>query len=126
MCIAVAFLLKGSGSFKPIIGEVAATLALDAVLSQVPGGFLASLVMGLESDESPAQRAARKLNEQIDMLLSALPDVGSLSAEELLSTREALKTIIQNMPVIKEPPTPTPPIGIQLPGFQYSSRPDWA
>jgi hypothetical protein len=36
----------------------------------------------LESDESPEQRAARKLNEQIDTIMSVLADVSSMSAEE--------------------------------------------
>src|SRR5205807_779413 len=55
-----ALLLKSGVSFKWIVGETAASVGLDVVLSQLPGGFFASLVIGMESDESPEQRAARK------------------------------------------------------------------
>ena len=123
-----AILLKAGGGFKTIVGEVAANVALDVALSLLPGGFFASYVIGMESDqyESPEQRATRKLNEQIDTLLSALPDVGSLSEEDLKTTRDNLKAIIQNPLVIKVSPEPQPPSGIRLPGFQWLPHPDWA
>lgn len=121
----VGYLLKSGSTFKQIAGEVAANIALDVIVSKLPGGFFASLVIGIESDETPSQRAARKLEEQIDSLLSTLPDVNGMSAEDLKTTRDTLREIIQNAMVINVEPEPQPP-GINLPGFKFSTQPDWA
>ena len=67
------------------------------------------------------------VNEQIDTLLSALPDVDTLSAEDIKTTRENLKTIIQNPLLVNVESEPQPP-GIRLPGFQWPppQPTDWA
>jgi hypothetical protein len=128
LCLAVVegmgWLLKSGSTFKAIVGEVAANVALDVIISKLPGGFFASLVIGLESDESPDQRAARKLEEQVDTLLSSLPDVDAMSTADLKTTRDTLKGMIQNAMVINlKQPAPSP--GIKWPGFKYSVQPDF-
>jgi hypothetical protein len=121
---AAVYLLRSGAEFRQVAGEIAANLALDVVLSKLPGGFIASLVMGLESDNKPLIDA-RKLSEDVDRMLEVLPDVKSFSPADLQSTRDALKELIQNpiaIPEKEEPPS------LHLPGLTWPDKPkaDWA
>jgi hypothetical protein len=79
----------------------------------------------MESDESPDQRAARKLNEQVDLLLSLLPDVNALSPADLQTTRDHLKAMVQNPLMLETPFESAPPSGIHLPGLNWQPHSDW-
>ncbi len=102
------YFLKAGEDFKQIVGEASAQVGLDLLLSRLPGGLFASFVIGMESDESPEQRAARKREDQIGAIIEMLPGSENLSKEDLKSTRAAIKELLENPLVIPEPPAPPP------------------
>lgn len=121
------YLLTGGTSVRQVAGSLAAEIGLDVVLSKLPGGLFASLVIGLESDESPAARAARKREEQIDALIDLVPDFKTLSAADLKASRDALRELLDSPMIVEDPPKEPPP-GINLPGFHLEATPkaNWA
>jgi hypothetical protein len=116
------YLLKAGENLKQIAGEIILQVGLDFVLSKLPGGLAAGFVIGLESDETSEQRAARKLEEQIDELLSTIPNIGSMSKEERTNMRDVLKQMIENPIIIPEPPEPPAHNRQILPGLWWPSR----
>ncbi|RKH15357.1 hypothetical protein D7V97_00705 [Corallococcus sp. CA053C] len=115
-----AMYLFTAGSSVRQVGTVAAEIGLDLLLSKLPGGLFASLVIGLESDESPAALAARKREEQIDALLELVPDFKTLSAAELKESRDALKELLESPQIVEDPPETG---RIKLPGLDIPSVP---
>lgn len=119
------FLLRSGEKFKQVAGELAASIALDCVLLRLPGGFFASMVIGLKNDN---QRAI-EMQEAVDQLFSMIPDAESLPDDERKKTREALRDILENPVEIPDPPLPPGQPREILPGFYVPSRDgptDWA
>jgi hypothetical protein len=110
------FMLSSGVQLKQVGAQLVAQFAVDSVLSRLPGGLFAAFVIGMESDESPSQREARLLNEQIDAVMEKIPGIETLSAAEKKSSRDAVKQMLQN-PIIIEDPSAQPP-GFKLPGFR--------
>lgn len=48
------------------------------------------MVIGLESDETPAVRAARKRRETIEEVLAAVPGINTMSQAEQDATKKAV------------------------------------
>lgn len=120
---AAAFLLKSGEDFKQVAGEIVANVALDVVLSTLPGGFIAGMTLGLESDNQHEIEMGRK----VDNLLAMIPDADSLSAADLKTTRAALRELIENPIEVPEPPAPEQP-GFFKRNFPeiFGPTPDWA
>jgi hypothetical protein len=110
------FMLSSGVQLKQVGAQLVAQFAVDSVLSRLPGGLFAAFVIGMESDESPSQREARLLNEQVDAVMEKIPGIETLSAAEKKSSRDAVKQMLQN-PIIIEDPSAQPP-GFKLPGFR--------
>ena len=88
-------------------------------MSRLPGGFIASFVLGLGSDNQPLMLARNK-EEDIDRLMALLPDVATLSPADLKTSRDALRALIEAPIEIEEKPLPP---GIWLPGFVWPGQP---
>ena len=93
------FMLRTGESVKQLLGELVAETALGAVLSRLPGGFLASITLGLKSDN----QYEIKMTDRIDEILSAIPDFDKLPAAEMKSSRATIRGMIEN-PLVIEPP----------------------
>jgi hypothetical protein len=109
-------ILRGGGELKTIVGEVIADAALGWALSRFPGGFWATMVVGMESDESPGARAARKKKETIDYIMGDLP---KMSPADEQATRDVIKQMLEEPVILQPPDTPPPTPGLQLPGFKF-------
>jgi hypothetical protein len=120
------FAMRGGGDITTALGEVAAETAMGAVLSRLPGGFFASMVIGLESDESPGARAARRRAETIDTIAGSIPGFQSMSEAEQKLAKEAIGALLDDPFMVVLPPPPPAPRNL-LPGFR-SPFPgtDWA
>lgn len=116
------YLFQNGADARAVIGEVAATFALDALLARLPAGWAASLVIGLESDETEEQRELRKLRERL------VPDYLNLPADVQRATDAALLELIRNPLKVEVPPEPAQ--RPTLPGFDMNRwgapRTDWA
>ncbi|MCY9696094.1 hypothetical protein [Paenibacillus alginolyticus] len=111
-----------SDSAQSILGELVAQTIFDTALSLLPGGFFAGLVVGLESDESPSQRAARKRAETIDEICGSIPGFTGMSPDEQKSIREEIGKLLDEPLFIPDPPSP-PSRGLKLPFFNYQIGP---
>jgi len=106
------------------IGEFVAETVFGSVLSRLPGGFIAGLVIGMESDESPGQLAARKRNETIDSICLSIAGFDKMSVSDQDKIREEIGKILDEPLKIEVPKKP----GQLLPGLDYDSwkpRTDW-
>ncbi|MBA3868888.1 MAG: hypothetical protein H0X30_07030 [Anaerolineae bacterium] len=109
---------------QQVLGTIVAETALGAVLSRLPGGFIAGIVIGMESDESPDALAARKRKETIDDLVFSLPDSESMSEADLNAAREEIGKILDT-PI--EITVPSPANNVEpLPEWIPSSNQDSA
>ncbi|WP_375304417.1 hypothetical protein WI560_19200 [Bradyrhizobium sp. A11] len=111
-----------SDSIMKTLGNLALESALGAILSELPGGFFGSMVLDLESDESPGQRLARKKRETIDEICSQIPDFSLMSPSEQTRTRDVIGEMLEKPLDIPPPPEPSKPKYI-LPGFPSPSSP---
>jgi hypothetical protein len=116
------FMLTGGMSLKELASDIAWQFAMDTILSKLPSGGIAALVIGLESDESPSQRQARVLNEQIDAIMDRIPGVDTLSDTDKATSRDAARQILLNPIIIEDPTANNPPQNL-LPGFKNPNLP---
>ena len=129
----LAILVSGGALFalhsdaaQSALGEFVAQTIFDTALSLLPGGFIAGLVVGLESDESPSQLAARKRRETIDEICSSIQGFSTMTAEEQKTTQEEIGKLLDDPIMIPDPPNP-PAKKQLLPGLNYPDvRTDWA
>lgn len=119
----VSYMMRSGADLKAIAGEVVTQLAVDTLISRLPGGFFASLVLGLESD-NPAEIARQKLEESVDAVFYTLPGAETMPEADKQATRDAIRTVIQNPIDVGEPPDSRRP---SLPGFVFPHEGnDWA
>lgn len=113
-----------SDAVRDILGEIVVQTIFDTVLSLLPGGFFAGLVIGLESDESPSQRASRKREETIDEICSSINGFLALAETEQKSIREEIGKLLDDPLLIPDPPTPPTRKQI-LPGLYSPNGNEW-
>jgi hypothetical protein len=102
------------------LGEFAAETALGAALCLLPGGFVAGLVIGLESDETPSQAAARKRQQTIVDITSHIPGFLSLSPAEQKQVSDDVGQLLDQPLIIPDPaPPPSAPPNRGLPGSEF-------
>ena len=119
------WVLRSGESTKQFLGETAAQFAFDAVLSKLPGGFIASFVVGLESDETEAVRKARKRKETINEMIPAIiPDYKTMSEADLNAVSEEIGKLLDDPLVIVDQ---EPAKKQFLPGFdqKWLGSDDW-
>lgn len=120
------YAMRGGTELSTALGEYAAETALGAVLSRLPGGFFAGLVIGLESDESPSARAARKRQETIDQIAGSIPGFSAMSAADQQKVMNEIGTLLDEPFIVSTPPQASGPRQL-LPGFQSPvPHTDWA
>jgi AAA+ ATPase superfamily predicted ATPase len=111
---------------KQVASGLAADVALGAIITRLPGGLFASLVIGLESD-NPQLMEAQRLEERVDELTKYIPNYDAMTEEEKQASRAVLKEIIKAPLKDPEPPPPKAPM---LPFFDEKKwlppRTDWA
>jgi hypothetical protein len=112
------FLLTGGMSLTQVAVDLVAQFAGDVLLSRLPGGGAAAFVIGLPSDETSAQRQNRILNEQIDVIMSRIPGVETLSATEEAESRKAARQILSDPIIIEDPTVDDQPPQYLLPGLK--------
>ncbi len=121
-----AYLAHAGMDAKQVAGGLAADVALGAVITRLPGGLFASLVIGLESD-NPQLMEAQRLEEQVDELTKYVPNYEAMTEDEKQASRAVLKELIKAPLQGPEPPAPRPSI---LPFFDDKKwlppRADWA
>ena len=61
-----AMLLMRSDNAREFLGEAAVVGTMGVIVDLLPSGFIASLVMELESDETPRVRTVRKIVESLE------------------------------------------------------------
>jgi hypothetical protein len=122
----ILYAMRSGASVSSALGELAAELSLGAVLSRLPGGFFAGMVLGLESDESPAALAARKRKETIDQLMWSLPSLEGLTDADQQLARAEIARLIDDPWKIDIPSPPAPKKQL-LPGLTSPlDSTDWA
>jgi hypothetical protein len=96
---------------QQLVGEAVGDMAVEALLVRIVGasvGTIASLTLGLESDEPASVRERRK---KIDEVIAALPELqyDKLSEEEQNEIRKTLGELVDN-PLVLPPSPPTYPV----------------
>jgi hypothetical protein len=115
--------LAHSGNARQIAGGLAADLALTTIISRLPGGLFASLLLGLESDDPYLMKSRR-----IDALAEHVPNYDKYTDEERKRAREILGQLIDEPMNIDPPPPPPDPIPfIKKKDFPeiFGPTPDW-
>jgi hypothetical protein len=108
------FMLTSGMSLKQVAADLASQVAVDVVLSKLPGGGAAAFVIGLRGDQP---ESVLILNEQIDAIMLRLPGMDTLSKEEEAASREAVKQMLLTAIVIEDPKANDPPEFL-LPGLR--------
>jgi|GEM_PF-3126842 len=102
------FVLRSSEGMKQILGEIAAETALGALLSRLPGGFVAGIfAIGLEGDEPQSVIDRRKT---INEIIASLPENNTMSEADLKTAREEIGKALDTPVEIMEPSVPTQPL----------------
>ncbi|MFD8263410.1 DUF4157 domain-containing protein [Streptomyces griseoluteus] len=96
---------------QQLAGEAAGAMAVDALLVRIVGtsvGTIASLTLGLESDEPASMRERRK---KIDEVIAALPELhyDKLSEDEQNEIRKTIGELVDNPLELPPPPPPAAP-----------------
>ena len=108
MAETVLYALRSGEQVSSVLGTFAAESALGAVLSLLPGGVVAGAALGLESDETPAVRAARKRNLVIDGIVGSIPNFDSMSAADQLNARNEIARLLDEPLIVEMPVTSNP------------------
>ncbi len=109
---------------QQLVGEAVGGMAVDALLVRIAGasvGVIASLLLGLESDEPASVRERRK---NIDEVIAALPELqyDKLSEEEQNEIRKTIGELVDNP--LEVPPPPPPPYPVApAPGLARPNPP---
>jgi hypothetical protein len=97
-----SYMLQSGADVTSVAGEVAANFAVDSLLTLLPGGFFASMTIGLDSD-NPALMRVMKREEDIDKIIDLIPQSKTFSAAEMKISRDAVREFIENPIIIPEP-----------------------
>jgi hypothetical protein len=113
----VAYAAKAGESIKQAAGAAAADAALGAIITRLPGGWIASLALNLESDN----QYQIEMSNRIDQLTPLVPGYDQMNDEDKKATRGILRDLIEN-PLELDPPAP--PAKPKLPGFKWPGEID--
>jgi hypothetical protein len=93
---------------KQVVGELAANAFLDGLLSLVPGGWAASIVLTFESDNEPLMKA-RKREETIDKICGSMADFAKRPQDEQDAIRKTIGSMLDDPLNVT---IPQPPQGV--------------
>jgi hypothetical protein len=108
------FMLTSGMSVKQVAADLATQIGVDVVLSKLPGGAAAAFVIGLQGDRPESEII---LDKRIDDIMSRLPELQSLSADEWEASRKAVRQMLLTAIVIEDPQANNPPEFL-LPGLR--------
>jgi hypothetical protein len=103
------YALRSGEDVKQMLGELVAESALGAILSRLPGGFVAGFTLGLKSDRSAEGQAAYERSQTIDTILASWPEYSKLSEAEQKQAREEIGKMLDDPIKIDPPPAPAAP-----------------
>jgi hypothetical protein len=123
---AAALFVASSDDKLKTLGQFAAETALNTALCLLPGGFIAGLTLGLESD-NPGQMAANKREETINQICAQVPGFFGMPKADQDQISDTIGQILDDPILIPDPPAP-PPSPSQprqiLPGLTWPPVPD--
>lgn len=122
---AALFVASSDDKFKTL-GQFAAETAMNAALCLLPGGFIASLTLGLESD-NPAQMAANKRDETINQICAQVPGFFGMAKADQDQISNSIGQILDDPVLIPDPPAPPGPASQPrqiLPGLTWPPAPE--
>lgn len=99
------YMLSSGADVGELATAAATQVALETVLSRLPGGFFAGFVLNLRSDQGPAFDREQEVQNAVEVFMARLPGMKDLSKEDYEMTRSAVETMIR-MPIELPPPPP--------------------
>ncbi|WP_236833534.1 hypothetical protein, partial [Blastococcus sp. MG754427] len=98
---ATAYAVRDAENIAKSLGDVVLQTGFDLVLSRLPGGFFAGLVVGLETDNPQALRALR-----IDELCQTLPGYDAWTDAERAAVAKVVGELLDDPLVVEVPRVP--------------------